>query len=178
VWIMAGIFVVLGAAGTLIYNADILLGGLRRTLGRARGLAPVLRMAVAYPLRNRFRTGVTFAMFTLVVFTLVVGAVITGSFVQANQQLDRFGGGFDIRAQASPTNPVSGMNGAIRRAPGLDPSQFTVVSEQSFLAAKVRQVVRHENKRFEDYGLRGLDEAFLRNTTFTMAAKARGYDSP
>jgi putative ABC transport system permease protein len=177
VWIMAGIFVVLGAAWTLIYNADILLGALTSTLGRARGLAPVLRMAIAYPLRNRFRTGVTFAMFTLVVFTLVVGAVITGSFVQANQQLDRFGGGFDIRAQASPTNPVSGMKGAIRRAPGLDPAQFTVVSEQSFLAAKVRQVGRYENKQFEDYGLRGLDAAFLRNTTFKLATKARGYDS-
>ena len=177
VWIMSGIFVVLGAAWTLIYNADILLGGLTRTLGRARGLAPVLRMAIAYPLRNRFRTGVTFAMFTLVVFTLVVGAVITGSFVKANQNLDRFGGGFDIGAQASPTNPVSGMETAIRHAPGLDASQFTVVSEESFLAAKVRQIGRYETKQFEDYGLRGFDDAFLRNTTFKLAAKARGYDS-
>ena len=177
VWIMAGIFVVLGSAWTLVYNAELLLGGLARTLGRARGLAPVLRMAIAYPLRNRFRTGVTFAMFTLVVFTLVVGAVITGSFVHANQQLDRFGGGFDISAQASPTNPVAGMKGAIRRAPGLDPTQFRVVSEESFLPAKVRQVGRYENKQLEDYALRGFDRAFLTNTTFKLAAKARGYDS-
>ena len=39
-----------------------------------RSLAPVLKMAMAYPLRVRFRTGVTLAMFTLVVFTIVVGA--------------------------------------------------------------------------------------------------------
>ena len=176
VWIMGGIFVVLGAAWTLIFNADILLGGLTATVGRIRALAPVLKMAIAYPLRNRFRTGVTFAMFTLVVFTLVVGAVVSGSFVKAFDA-EMFGGGFDIRAQASPTNPVRGMEAAIRRAPGLDPAQFTVVSEQSFLAAKARQVGRYEVKQFEDYGLRGLDEAFLRNTTFGLSAKARGYGS-
>jgi putative ABC transport system permease protein len=167
---------VLGAAWTLIFNADILLGGLTATVGRIRALAPVLKMAIAYPLRNRFRTGVTFAMFTLVVFTLVVGAVVSGSFVKAFDA-EMFGGGFDIRAQASPTNPVRGMEAAIRRAPGLDPAQFTVVSEQSFLAAKARQVGRYEVKQFEDYGLRGLDEAFLRNTTFGLSAKARGYGS-
>jgi putative ABC transport system permease protein len=127
--------------------------------------------------RNRFRTGVTFAMFTLVVFTLVVGAVVTGSFVKAFDDPEKFGGGFDIRAQAAPTNPVGGMEAAIRRTPGLDPAQFTVVSEQSFLGAQARQVGRHEVKNFEDYGLRGLDEAFLRNTTFGFAAKARGYQS-
>jgi putative ABC transport system permease protein len=175
-WIMGGIFVVLGAAWTLIFNADLLLGGLTATVGRIRALAPVLKMAIAYPLRNRFRTGVTFAMFTLVVFTLVVGAVVSGSFVKAFDA-EKFGGGFDIRAQASPTNPVGGMEAAIRRAPGLDPAQFTVVSEQSFLAAKARQVGRYEVKEFEDYGLRGLDDAFLRNTTFGLSAKARGYGS-
>jgi putative ABC transport system permease protein len=177
VWIMGGIFVVIGAAWTLIFNADVLLGGLTATVGRIRLLTPVLRMAIAYPLRNRFRTGVTFAMFTLVVFTLVVGAVVTGSFVNAFDDPDKFGGGFDIRAQASPTNPVGGMEAAIRRAPGLDPAQFTIVSEQSFLAAQARQVGRNEAKEFEDYGLRGLDDAFLRTTTFGFAAKARGYDN-
>src|SRR5918994_745129 len=98
VWIMGGIFVVVGSAWTLIYNADLLLGALAGTLGRIRGLAPVLKMAIAYPLRNRFRTGVTFAMFTLVVFTLVVGAVVTGSFVKVFHDVDKFGGGLRVPA--------------------------------------------------------------------------------
>jgi putative ABC transport system permease protein len=175
VWIMGGIFVVLGSAWVLIFNADLLLGALAATLGRIRALAPVLKMAIAYPLRNRFRTGVTLAMFTLVVFTLVVGAVISGSFIHTMNNVDKFGGGFDVRAEAAPTNPVVGMHRAIRRAPGLDPAQFTVVSEQSFLAAQARQVGYKVG--FEDYGLRGLDEAFLRNTTYGLAAKAKGYES-
>jgi putative ABC transport system permease protein len=175
VWIMGGIFAVLGSAWTLIFNADVLLGGLTATLGRIRSLTPILRMAIAYPLRNRFRTGVTLAMFTLVVFTLVVGAVISGSFISVANNFEQFGGGFDVRAQAAPTNPIVDMKGAIVRAPGLDPAQFTVVSEQSFLAAEARQVGYPDG--FEDYGLRGLDDAFLRHTTFGLAAKARGYDS-
>jgi putative ABC transport system permease protein len=175
VWIMSGIFVVVGSAWTLIYNADILLGALTATVGRIRAITPVLKMAIAYPLRNRFRTGVTFAMFTLVVFTMVVGAVVTGSFTKAFDDPAKFGGGFDIRAQASPTNPVAGMAVAIRSAPGLDPAQFTSVSEQSFLDAKAMQV--GSRNQFEEYGLRGLDDAFLRNTTFGFAAKARGYTS-
>jgi putative ABC transport system permease protein len=176
VWIMGGIFVVLGAAWTIVFNADLLLGGLAATVGRIRSVAPVLRMAIAYPLRNRFRTGVTLAMFTLVVFTLVVGAVISGSFINAFD-VDRFGGGFDIRAEAAPTNPVVDMEAAIRRAPGLDPDDFAVVSQQSFLAAKARQVGRHAAPQFEDYPVRGLDRAFLETTTFGLAAKAHGYRS-
>ena len=175
VWIMGGIFVVLGSAWTLMFNADLLLGGLTATVGRIRALTPVLRMAIAYPLRNRFRTGVTLAMFTLVVFTMVVGAVISGSFVHAMDNPEQFGGGFDVRAQAAPTNPIVGMEAAIRRAPGLDPARFAVVSEQSFLAAEARQIGYDDG--FTDYGLRGLDEPFLRSTTYGFSAMARGYES-
>ena len=176
VWIMGGIFVVVGSAWTLMFNADLLLGALAATIGRSRALAPILKMAIAYPLRNRFRTGVTVAMFTLVVFNLVVAAVISGSFVQTMDNPERFGGGFDIRAQAAPTNPIIDMQKAIRQAPGLDPPQFSVVSEQSFLAAQARQVGYEDE--FADYGLRGLDDAFLRNTTYEFSALARGYERP
>ena len=58
-------------------------------------------MSIAYPLRSLFRTGVTLAMFTLVVFTLVVGATTTGAFVNAFNDVDAFGGGFDVRATTS-----------------------------------------------------------------------------
>jgi putative ABC transport system permease protein len=174
VWILGGLFVVLGSAWTLIYNADVLLGGLTATVGRIRALTPILRMAIAYPLRNRFRTGVTLAMFTLVVFTLVVGAVISGSFIRSADDLEKFGGGFDIAAQAAPTNPVVGMDAAIRQS-GLDPNKFTVVAEQSLLVTEARQAGYDD--KFADYPVRGFDRAYLGHTTYGMAALARGYES-
>ena len=174
VWILGGLFVVLGSAWTLIYNADVLLGGLTATVGRIRAFTPVLRMAIAYPLRNRFRTGVTLAMFTLVVFTLVVGAVISGSFIRSADDLEKFGGGFDIAAQAAPTNPVVDMDAAIRQS-GLDPNKFTVVAEQSLLVTEARQAGYDDE--FADYPVRGFDRAYLGHTTYGMAALARGYES-
>ncbi|HEY7708142.1 MAG TPA: FtsX-like permease family protein [Gaiellaceae bacterium] len=173
VWILSGIFVVMGAAWTIVYNADLLLGGLTATVGRIRSVAPVLKLAIAYPLRNRFRTGVTLAMFTLVVFTLVVGAVISGSFINSANDVEKFGGGFDVAAQAAPTNPVVDMNAAIPRS-GLDPAQFTVVAEQSLLNAEARQVGYDDE--FADYPVRGFDRAYLEHTSYGMAALARGYD--
>ena len=82
-------------------------------LGRVRGLAPILKTSVAYPLRERFRTGTILAMFTLVVFTLVVGATTSNAFTSAGNDTVAFGGGFDVRAIASPANPITDMRAAI-----------------------------------------------------------------
>jgi putative ABC transport system permease protein len=175
IFVLSGLMIVIGATWTIMYNADILLGALAGSLGRFRGLSPVLKMSMAYPLRNRFRTGVTLAMFTLVVFTLVVGAVTTGSFVNGVNNLKAYGGGFDIRATVAPASPISDMRAAIARTPGIDASHFRVVSSQSFLPVKAQQVGVAGGSK--NYVVRGMDSAFLSNTTYALAAHARGYSS-
>jgi putative ABC transport system permease protein len=175
IFILSGIMIVVGASWTIMYNADLLLAGLARSLGRIRSLAPMLRMSIAYPLRNRFRTGVTLAMFTLVVFTLVTGATTTTSFVNGVNDLGTYGGGFDIRATVAPTSPVPDMRAALRHAPGIDPADFRVVSAQSFMPAKVHQV--GVSGKSADYAVRGMDRAFLTHTTYSLAARAYGYGS-
>src|SRR5581483_8825813 len=139
IFVLAGLAIVVGATWTIMYSADVLLGALGATFGRIRGLAPVLRMSMAYPLRGLFRTGVTLAMFTLVVFTLVVGAITTGSFLHAVNDLNAFGGGFAVRATTSSASPVRDLRAAIARAPGLRAADFRVVSSQSVLPVKARQ---------------------------------------
>ncbi|HZC30314.1 MAG TPA: FtsX-like permease family protein, partial [Gaiellaceae bacterium] len=121
-FVFGGLMIVVGATWVIAYNSDLLLGGLSATLGRIRPLAPVLRMAVAHPLRSLFRTGVTLAMFTLVVFTLVVGSTITGSMVNAFNDVSSFGGGFDVRADVAPSTPLANVNQALRQVKGLAPS--------------------------------------------------------
>ena len=175
VFIFGGLMIVIGATWAIVYNADVLLGLLSASLGRIRALAPVLRMSIAYPLRSLFRTGVTLAMFTLVVFTLVVGATITGSFVSAFNDVDSYGGGFDVRAQAAPIAPVGDMGAAVRRARGLHAADFRLVSSQSFLPVKARQT--GTDAKAEDYIVRGVDATFLRHTTYRLSMTAHGYDS-
>jgi putative ABC transport system permease protein len=174
IFILAGLAIVVGATWSIVYNADLLLRALAWSLGRARGLAPVLKLAIAYPLRSLFRTGVTLAMFTLVVFTLVVGATTSGAFTNAFNDLDEFGGGFHVRATTSPASPVNHMGSALERA-GLRTADFRVVSSQSFLPVEARQA--GTKATFENYAVRGLDSAFLRNTTYGLGTIAEGYGS-
>lgn len=175
IFILSGLMIVVGASWTLMYNADLLVDGVTRTFGRIPRLAPVLRMSMAYPLRNRFRTGVTIAMFTLVVFTLVTGATTTTSFVNGMNNMDTYGGGFDIRVTVAPAGPIPDMHAALQHAPGLDPAEFRTVSSQSFLPVKARQVGGLGGSH--DYAVRGLDPAFLTHTTYGLAARADGYAS-
>jgi putative ABC transport system permease protein len=175
IFVLGGLMIVVGATWTIMYNADLLLGALGTTLGRVKSIAPVLRMAMAYPLRSLFRTGVTLAMFTLVVFTLVVGATTTGSFVHAFNDVTAFGGGFDVRASTSVGAPITDMGKAVGRVEGMKRSDFRLVSSVSTLPAEVRQIgVAGKEK---SYLVNGADETFFANTTYTLAAWARGYSS-
>jgi putative ABC transport system permease protein len=174
-FVFGGLMIVIGATWAIVYNADVLLGALNATLGRIRPLAPVLRMAVAYPLRSLFRTGVTLAMFTLVVFTLVVGSTITGSMVHAFNDVRSYGGGYDVRADVAPSTPIPNVRQALGRAHGLDPSSFRAVASMSNLPVKAQQL--GESVKPEDSLVHGLDNTFLRTTTYGMSAQARGYGS-
>jgi putative ABC transport system permease protein len=174
-WIVSGLMTVIGAVWVLIYNADLILRGMSFALSRFGTLAPVVRMAITYPLRARFRTGATLAMFTLVVFTLVTGTATPGSFAKAFSNVDEFGGGFQVRAGTSAGAPIDNMHAALRRASGINPADFTAVGSQSVLSVKARQV--GAGRPSENYVARGLDRPFLEHTTFGLGAKARGYRS-
>jgi putative ABC transport system permease protein len=175
IFLLGGLMIVIGATWTIMYNADILLGGVSATLGRLKSLAPVLRMAIAYPLRSLFRTGVTLSMFMLVVFTLVVGATTTGSFVHALDNVSAFGGGFDVRATTSPAAPIIDIRRAIAGAPQLHAADFRLVSSESTLPIKARQLGTKAKEA--SYLVNGVDATFLGNTTYALAARARGYSS-
>ncbi len=108
------------------------------TVGRISGMLPILRMALTYPLTNRFRTGVTLSMFTLVVFTLVIGGTVTNAFTQAFNDEDLFGGGFDIRATTVQVNPIADLESAIQAEPNIDGSAIEYVADQSLVPVQAR----------------------------------------
>ena len=58
-------------------------------------------------------TGTTLAMFTLVVFTLVTGSTSTGSFQSALDDVDVFGGGFQVRAGTGAVAPIEDLRSAL-----------------------------------------------------------------
>jgi putative ABC transport system permease protein len=173
-WIVSGLLIVVATVWVIVFNADLLLSGVMRVFGRFRGLAPVLRMSIAYPLSARFRTGTTLAMFTLVVFTLVTGSAANGSFVHAITA-EEYGGGFQVRAGTVGAGAIDDMGVALRTAPGIDASEFTAVGSQSVLAVEAKQL--GAGRDAETYLVRGLDESFLEHTTFGLGGMATGYES-
>jgi len=152
------------------------VSGALASLGRVRGLAPILKTALTYPLTNRFRTGVTLSMFTLVVFTLVVGGTVTTAFTQAFNDVELFGGGFDIRASTVQVNPIDDLEGAIQDAPALSGYDFEVVAAQSLVPVEALQPDTANAPG--DYPLRGLSDSFFDHTTYGMAVIAEGYETP
>lgn len=175
IFILGGLMVVVGTSWTLMYNADLLLGAVTAVFGRIRALAPVVKLAVAHPLRSRFRTGMTLALFTLVVFTLVVGTTTSNAFNDAFADEGSYAGGFDIRASTAAISPVEDMDAAIEAAPTLEPGAFDLVASQSVVSAEARQSDRRST--FEPYLVRGLDDAFLAGNAYELAALAEGYSS-
>ena len=67
-------------------------------------LLPSIKMAVAYPLDNKTRTGMTMAMFCLVVFALIVMSSMNYNFNRLFLS-DRALGGFDIVVDENPIDP-------------------------------------------------------------------------
>lgn len=173
VWIVGGLLVVLGVTWTIMYNADLILTAVQAVFGRIPALAPVLRTSMAYPLRNRFRTGITLAMFTLVVFTMVTGAVTTEAFTRSFDDVDAFGGGFDVAASATPASPLDDPVASLKAAPGLAPDAVQTVAAKSIVAVEVRQAGAGGEP--VDYPLQGLDDTFLQTTTYGLATRATGY---
>ncbi len=176
IWIIGGLVTVIGVTWLVIYNSDLVVQGVLLTVKRLPAWTATLKTALTYPLTNRFRTGMTLAMFTLVVFTLVIGGTVTTAFTDAFNNVQQFGGGYDIRASTVQVNPIPDLGQAIEANPDLNRDDFGVISAQSLVPVDVKQ--SDTNLDFGNYPLRGLSDSFFDYTTYGMAAIAKGYDSP
>ncbi len=172
---LSGIMIVIGAVWILIYNADILLAAVVATFGRIRGLPPVLKTAVKYPMQSRFRTGMTLAMFSLVVFTIVVMGYITGGLSSVWDNPNRLSGGFDLRASTGYTNPISNMNAALKNTKGINSNEFTAVGSLSNLPVKAKQ--DGKSGKLAGIDLQGVDRGYADNVSYGFAMKTKGYSS-
>jgi putative ABC transport system permease protein len=106
-------FIVLGSLLTfsavllVSQNQQLLLGPLRPLIARPTQGGLATRLAVAYPIARRFRTGAILIMYGLVVFTLVLITVI-GNLISAgtDAEVRNASGGFGVRADFNPSAPV------------------------------------------------------------------------
>jgi hypothetical protein len=117
----------IGGLGQLFYLVAVcmaLFAVLALLAARIPRLAPALKMGVAYPLANRFRTGMTIAMFSLVIFSITMMGIINASILKMFST-DEAKGGWDIQVATNPNNPVDDLAAELRTEGSFDPSVIT-----------------------------------------------------
>jgi putative ABC transport system permease protein len=106
-FIVLGVVLTFSAVLLVSQNQELLLRLLRPLPGRSSASGLATRLAVAYPIARRFRTGATLIMYGLVVFTLVLISVL-GSVIGAgvDQAVAQASGGYALRVDYNPSAPV------------------------------------------------------------------------
>ena len=162
-FVLAGIWMVASAVWVVMYNSDLLVQGLESTMGRIKALKPILKPAVAYAVANRFRTGLTVAMFALVIFVMMSFSVLNSSFNTLVTTPELVTGGFDIRAEVSVELPIDDISSAVDASSNLNSSDFTFIASLSDQSGKARQT-DGEEVRYLDLVVRGAEADYFRNT--------------
>lgn len=112
---LSGVTMVVAATFVLVYNADLMLAVLSLTGNVFSSLVPALKTAVAYPLANKFRTGMTIAMISLVMFALVMFSTMNANFDRLFLSDDALGG-YEVVASENPGNPIDDLQVALASA--------------------------------------------------------------
>jgi len=182
---VAGVLMVAAATFVVIYNAELLLGSVRAVGFVFARAVPAVRTAVAYPLADKFRTGMTIAMMSLVVFALVMISTMNLNFRRLFLSSDSRGG-WDIEVSELPTNTFADANGnklgplgeALDRAfypvRKIDTiAQVYVGSQRSTQIAQLREDNSAETPHA--FPILGADKIFLEQNTIGLQARAQGY---
>ena len=179
---LSGIFMVAAAVWTVMYNADLLLRALTFATARFGQLRPVLVTAVAYPMSNKFRTGLTLAMFSLVIFTLMVMSILSETFGTQFAETEVITGGWHIDARVNPRAPISDIRRRIGEEPDLRIEDFDAIGGYTWVGIRMRQLDGKSQKWggrevWEGMGVRAANDEFLTGSEYTFKLIAEGYGS-
>ena len=176
-FVVSGMFLVLAAILLLMVNSSALLRVLTKLMSGRRKTLPVMRVALSYPMKKKFRTGLTLGMFSLIIFTVTVIAMI--SSFQANSVDSTFreeAGGYDILGFSNPSTPILNLPQDISTKPALA-NQFDEIS--SFNSARARMYVKEAGPDASVMtNIYGGDDSFFEDNDFTFKSIMNGYGGP
>ncbi len=139
---------------------------------RFPSMAPALKMGVAYPLANRFRTGMAIAMFSLIIFSLSTFGAINASFV-ALLTADGGDGGWDVIATANRNTTSTDLVGALQTINAPVANEIDSVGRvTTFTGHSQARVVGGDYKPFP---VLAADDTFFSMPNSTLRAWAKGY---
>jgi putative ABC transport system permease protein len=135
----------------------------------------VARLALAFPVHHRLRTGLTVAMFGLVIFSMVVAAVLLTGTHRAYSDPEAMAGGYEIKVDetaggAPPLRPL------LETAVGVRPDDFEAIGGIASAPAEAVQPGA-EAALWRTVGLNLVDDDFTRTVRSGFSGRAAGYDS-
>lgn len=174
---------VLGAVTLALTNADLLGAPWSLLLRHLRGLAPLSRTGLAYPLTFRLRTGMTVTLLSLILFlVLLLVSADLGALDQ--EQSPAYSGGFQLQVYLHSRTGIGPMT---------PPEQMQAIQSHHLLAQDFSAVgllrplfyAEHvASAAFVDRAGRLVypnvsvaDDGFLSATTLPMLVRAQGYTS-
>src|SRR5215218_6287683 len=109
-FVVLGMVLTFSAVLLVSQNQELLLRLGRPLLARPSAAGLSARLAVAYPVARRFRTGATLSMYGLVVFTLVLIAVL-GAVIDSgmDRAVAETSGGYALRVDYNPSGPAADL---------------------------------------------------------------------
>ncbi|HTD18398.1 MAG TPA: hypothetical protein VK667_02585, partial [Ktedonobacteraceae bacterium] len=175
VFFVAGMMMVLGSAWALISNAGLFVSPLLALCARLPGLCYTLaKLVFAYPLHQRFRTGLNLVMFSLVIFAMTVMSVITNAMQNTYVDINTQTGGYDI--QATPYfKSLPDLHTSLAEH-GIDPHAFSTVGVRNTNVVGVIQLSA-PSPRWYIYPAQIIDGGFLQGYGLHLMARASGFSS-
>jgi putative ABC transport system permease protein len=156
---LSGVAMLLGAVWIVAYNVGL--------LRRLRGPAAMWRLSTAYVAANRFRTGLTLAMFALVVLSLTVSAVMLTATREAYADPDAMTGGWDIHAQSSL--PPRDLRDDLAASGVVSPDAFSAIGAASPLLLEGIQI-DSAGARWAPVRILAVDDAFVHGARTPLVA--------
>src|SRR6266568_2950203 len=174
VFFVAGLMMVFGVVWAFIANADLLIRPLLALCSWLPGLQIMTRLASAYPLHHRFRTGLSIVLFSLVVFVMTNMAVITNAMQNNYTDINFQTGGYDIQAVAY-FKPIPDIRSALA-SHGIDPNAFSAIGTQASTAVGVIQP-NADTPAWHIYPAQVVSGGFLQGYGLHLTARAQGFNN-
>ena len=181
-FLLSGASILIGAILAVMGSASLLARGAGR-LGAGIGwLAPALQLAIAYPLQQRFRTGVAMLLFSMVITSVIVMT----QFIQATEGLatpsTERTAGFDLELTPgllSAFDPVIDLNAEAETRADFPTADIDVMGSVSHLYLAVRPATADADARAaETFRVAGLDAGYATQSATVYGFSHRAPDFP
>jgi putative ABC transport system permease protein len=177
VFFIAGVMMVFGTVWAVMVNASTLLRPFLALCARIPGIFAIGKLATAYPLHRRFRTGMSVIMFSLVVFAMTVMSVITAAMQNSYVSISAQTGGYDIQGTAyfQPLPPQQDIRASLKQH-GINPNVFSAIGERETTFGFVTQLTSGPS-RWSIYPIQVISGGFLQGYGLSLVGRAEGFNS-